>query len=88
MKRSDDMRGFMVLPKRWMVERFIAHLMRSRRLVRDFQRSTGSAEAMVYRSMTMLMGRRLARPRPLRGRAGSVPGAVTLAGSAPAIIRT
>ncbi|MFG3241227.1 IS5 family transposase [Streptomyces sp. NPDC048157] len=62
-KRSDDMSG---LPKRWIVERFFAHLMRSRRLVRDFERSTSSAEAMVYWSMTMLMTRRLARPRPSR----------------------
>lgn len=37
-KRSDDMRGFVVLPKRWIVERFFAHLMRTRRLVRDFER--------------------------------------------------
>ncbi|GGV50987.1 hypothetical protein GCM10010495_80770 [Kitasatospora herbaricolor] len=65
-KRSDDMRGFVVLPKRWIVERFFAHLMRSRRLVRDFERSTGSAEAMVHWSMTLLMTRRLARPRPSR----------------------
>jgi transposase len=28
-KRSDDMRGFVVLPKRWIVERFFAHLMRA-----------------------------------------------------------
>ncbi|KJY31761.1 transposase, partial [Streptomyces katrae] len=35
------MRGFVVLPKRWIVERFFAHLTRSRRLVRDFERSTG-----------------------------------------------
>ncbi|MEV0239926.1 transposase [Streptomyces sp. NPDC050674] len=62
-KRSDDTRGFVVLPKRWIVERFFAHLMRSRRLARDFERSTGSAEAMVYWSMTLLMTRRLARPR-------------------------
>ncbi|MEU6973808.1 IS5 family transposase [Kitasatospora aureofaciens] len=65
-KRSDDMRGFVVLPKRWIVERFFAHLMQSRRLVRDFERSTSSAEAMVYWSMTLLMTRRLARPRPSR----------------------
>ena len=65
-KRSDDMRGFVVLPKRWIVERFFAHLMRSRRLVRDFERSTSSAEAMVYWSMTQLMSRRLARQRPSR----------------------
>lgn len=43
-KRSDDMLGFVVLPKRWLVERFFAHLMRSRRLVRDFERSISSAE--------------------------------------------
>lgn len=66
-KRSDDMRGFVVLPKRWIVERLFAHLMRSRRLVRDFERRTASAEAMVYWSMTMVMTRRLARSR--RGRA-------------------
>ncbi|SCF80859.1 IS5 family transposase [Streptomyces sp. Ncost-T10-10d] len=65
-KRSDDMRGFVVLPKRWIVERFFAHLMRSRRLVRDFERPTSSAEAMVYWSMTQLMSRRLARPRSSR----------------------
>jgi transposase len=61
-KRSDDMKGFVVLPKRWIVERFFAHLMRSRRLVRDVERRTASAEAMVYWSMTMVMTRRLARP--------------------------
>lgn len=65
-KRSDDMRGFVVLPKRWIVERFFAHLMQSRRLVRAFERCTASAEAMVYWSMTLLMTRRLARPHPSR----------------------
>lgn len=65
-KRSDDMRGFVVLPKRWIVERFFAHLMRSRRLVRDFERSTSSAEAMIYWSMTTLMTSRLARSRSSR----------------------
>ncbi|MFD7026499.1 IS5 family transposase [Streptomyces sp. NPDC059917] len=60
-KRSDDTRGFVVLPKRWIVERFFAHLMRTRRLVRDFERRTTSAEAMVHWSMTMVMTRRLAR---------------------------
>ncbi len=63
-RRSDDTRGFVVLPKRWIVERLFAHLMRSRRLVRDFERRTSSAEAMVYWSMTMVMTRRLARSRP------------------------
>jgi transposase len=66
-KRSDDMRGFVVLPKRWIVERLFAHLMRTRRLVRDFERRTTSAEAMVYWPMTLLMTRRLARSRLPRG---------------------
>ena len=66
-KRSDDMRGFVVLPKRWIVERCFAHLMRSRRLVRDFERPIASAEAMVYWSMIGLMTRRLGRPLGGRG---------------------
>jgi transposase len=66
-KRSDGLRGFVVLPKRWIVERLFAHLIRTRRLVRDFERRTTSAEAMVYWSMTMVMTRRLARPLPARG---------------------
>ncbi|MFI1212583.1 transposase [Streptomyces sp. NPDC020802] len=65
-RRSDDMRGFVVLPKRWIVERLFAHLMRTRRLARDFERRTTSAEAMIYWSMTVLMTRRLARPHPQR----------------------
>ncbi|MHC5909248.1 IS5 family transposase, partial [Streptomyces sp. S6] len=66
-RRSDDQKGFVVLPKRWIVERLFAHLMRSRRLVRDFERRTTTAEAMVYWSMTGLMTRRLARSRLPRG---------------------
>ncbi|WP_380792953.1 transposase (plasmid) [Streptomyces albidoflavus] len=65
-KRSDDTRGFVVLPKRWIVGRLFAHLMRSRRLVRDFERRTTSAEAMIYWSMTMIMTRRLTRSHPAR----------------------
>jgi hypothetical protein len=71
------------------VERFFAHLMQSRRLVRDFERSTGSAEAMVYWSMTTLMSRRLC---PIASFASvnrpPKPGAVPSARSAPAITRT
>ncbi|WP_030594717.1 transposase [Streptomyces anulatus] len=60
------MRGFVVLFKRWIVERLFAHLMRSRRLALDFERRTSSAEAMVYWSRTMVMTRRLTRSRPAR----------------------
>ncbi|MFE2520975.1 IS5 family transposase [Streptomyces mirabilis] len=61
-KRSDDMKGFVVLPRRWVVERTLGWLMRSRRLVRDFETLPASSEAFIYFSAAMLMSRRLARP--------------------------
>ncbi|WP_234367355.1 transposase [Streptomyces pluripotens] len=71
-KRSDDMSGFVVLPRRWCVERTLGWLMRSRRLVRDFETLPASSETFVYFSMAMLMSRRLARtasrPRPGQAR--------------------
>ncbi|MFI5806021.1 IS5 family transposase [Streptomyces sp. NPDC051561] len=65
-KRSGDTSGFVVLPRRWCVERSFAWLLRSRRLVRDYERRPDSGEAMIRWSMTMLMIRRLAGPA--RGR--------------------
>ncbi|MFE7527711.1 IS5 family transposase [Kitasatospora sp. NPDC057542] len=62
-KRSDDMSGFVVLPRRWVVERTLSWLMRSRRLARDYETLPASSEAVTLWSMTMLMGRRLARHR-------------------------
>ncbi|MES9520719.1 transposase [Streptomyces capoamus] len=47
--------------------RLLARLMRSRHPVRDFERCTTSAEAMVHWAMTLLMTRRLARSRLPRG---------------------
>jgi transposase len=60
-KRTDDTTGFVVLPRRWVVERTLAWLMRSRRLVRDYETLPATHEAMVQWSMTTLMTRRLAR---------------------------
>ncbi|AKH80835.1 transposase [Streptomyces sp. CNQ-509] len=73
-RRSDDIRGFEVLPRRWVVERSFAWCLRSRRLVRDYERRTDTSEAVVLWSMTMLMSRRLAardqrRPVPTAGAA-------------------
>lgn len=70
-RRSDDVQGFQVLPHRWVVERSFAWLLRSRRLVRDYERRTDSSEAVILWSMTMLMSRRLdarrrQRPAPAR----------------------
>ena len=60
-RRGDDATGFTVLPKRRLVERTSAWLMRSRRLARDHEMRTDTSEAMIRWSMTMVMSRRLAR---------------------------
>jgi len=54
-------KGFVVLPKRWIVERTFAWLARHRRHARDYERNTETSEAMIYIAMISLMARRLAR---------------------------
>lgn len=54
-------KGFVVLPKRWIVERTFAWLARYRRHARDYERTTESSEAMIYIAMIGLMSKRLAR---------------------------
>ncbi len=58
--RSDDLKGFVVLPKRWLVERTFAWLGQSRRLSKDYEYLPASSEAMIYIAMTRIMLRRLA----------------------------
>ncbi|MGW0633242.1 IS5 family transposase [Streptomyces sp. NPDC002758] len=60
-KRSDDAKGFVVLPRRWVVERTLSWICRRRRCVRDYERLPEHHEAMVLWAMIMLMRRRLAR---------------------------
>ena len=59
-KRSDDAQGFVILPRRWVVERTFGWLMRQRRLVRDYETTETSAEAWVYIAMIRIQLRRLA----------------------------
>jgi putative transposase len=59
-KRSDDVSGFAVLPKRWIVERTFGWLGRYRRLSKDYEGRTDNSEAMILIAMTNLMSRRLA----------------------------
>jgi putative transposase len=47
-KRAKGAKGFMVLPRRWVVERTFGWLGRYRRLSRDFEHQVSSSEAMVY----------------------------------------
>jgi putative transposase len=47
-RRSDDVKGFKVLPHRWVVERTFGWLGRYRRLARDYEHTVVSSEAMTY----------------------------------------
>ena len=57
--RSDDLKGFVVLPKRWIVERSFAWLNNHRRLSKDYERFTKTSETMIQIAMVRLMLRRL-----------------------------
>ena len=58
--RKDDVKGFHVLPRRWVVERTFAWICRNRRLSKDYERQAKSEEAFCYYAMINLMLRRLA----------------------------
>jgi len=58
-KRSDDVKGFTVLPKRWIVERTFGWFGRYRRLAKDYEVITENSEAMIRIAMINLMSRRL-----------------------------
>jgi transposase len=60
-KRSDQARGFTVLPKRWVVERTFAWLNRCRRLAKDWECLNRKARAFLLLASVRLMLRRLAR---------------------------
>ena len=54
-KRSDSTKGFVVLPRRWVVERTFAWLARYRRLSKNYEQLTQTSEAMIYAAMIRLM---------------------------------
>jgi transposase len=58
--RSDDATGFVLLPKRWVVERTFGWLMHCRRLVRDYEVLPETSETFIYLAMIRIMVRRLA----------------------------
>ena len=60
-KRSDDAKGFEVLPRRWVIERTLAWLGRCRRLAKDWETTIASAEAWVTIAHIRVLTRRLAR---------------------------
>ena len=60
-EKPKDQKGFQALPKRWIVERTFAWLVRQRRLARDYERLPQTSEAFIYAAMIRLMIRRLAQ---------------------------
>ena len=60
-KRSDAAKGFVLLPRRWVVERTFAWLNRNRRLAKDFEHRVESATAWLFLASVQIPTRRLAR---------------------------
>jgi putative transposase len=54
-------KGYLVLPRRWVVERTLSWIDQQRRMSKDYERLCASSEALVYAAMIRLMRRRLAR---------------------------
>jgi putative transposase len=63
-RRPEGVKGFVHLPQRWVVERTLSWLGRSRRLHKDCEKLTATSEAMVKIAMIHLMVRRLASDTP------------------------
>jgi transposase len=60
-QRPPGVKGFQLLPRRWVVERTLAWLCRSRRLAKDFEATIASATAWLLLASVRLLSRRLAR---------------------------
>jgi putative transposase len=63
-KRPKGVKGFQVLPRRWVVERTFAWLCKFRRLSKDYESLPETSEAWAYVAMIHVMARRLARIHP------------------------
>jgi transposase len=61
-RRSDDQKGFKVLPRRWVVERTFGWMTRWRRLVRDYEKRIDVSQAMILVAMGGNLPRRNAHP--------------------------
>lgn len=59
-EKEEGQKGFVLLPRRWVVERTFAWLNRSRRLSKDYERLPKTSEAFIYVAMIRLMVKKLA----------------------------
>ena len=60
-KRPDQAKGFVLLHRRWVVERSFAWLAKFRRLVRDYETLPATHEAMIWIAATWQLSNRLTR---------------------------
>lgn len=62
-QRPNGVKGFQLLPRRWVVERTFSWFGRCRRLAKDFEATIPSATAWIFLAQIRLLSRRLARPQ-------------------------
>src|SRR3546814_7921356 len=60
-RKFADQTGFVVHPRRWIVERTFAWINSNRRLAKDFERTIKSATALLYAAAAIVLIRRIAR---------------------------
>jgi transposase len=60
--KRKELNKFVVVPKRWIVERTLAWISRNRRLARDFERFASTVAAFIRLAMIRIMLRRLTSP--------------------------
>lgn len=57
-KKLEDQKGFIVLPRRWVIEHSIGWLVKKRRLTRDHEKNPRLHEAFIYLAFIGVMSRR------------------------------
>ena len=60
-ERTPGVRGFAVLPKRWIVERTFGWISRNRRMSKDYERKVQTSETLIEVAMIRLLILRLGR---------------------------
>jgi putative transposase len=65
-KRTDDVKGFVVVPKRWIVERTNGWFGKFRILSKEYERTIQSSRSDILHGMSMIMLRRLTVPAAQR----------------------
>ncbi len=69
-RKLEDQKGFVVLPRRWVIERSFGWLIKQRRLTRDHEKNPQHHEAFVYLAFIGIMTQRLPSLQPVEPFAG------------------